>query len=76
MTERVGLVRSDGGLTSAKKRLADLLKKYRESAPAPFSRHPLETHNLLVAAQYVVQGAIDRKVNVGLHYNVDQEKPA
>jgi L-aspartate oxidase len=73
MTERVGIVRSDGGLSSAKKRLADLIKKFGEAAPAPFSRHPLETHNLLIAAQHVVQGAIDRKVNVGLHYNVDQE---
>jgi L-aspartate oxidase len=71
MTERVAIVRSNSGLTSAKRRVGDLLKEYNSSASAPFSRHPLETHNLLIAAQYVVQGAIDRKDNVGLHYNTD-----
>lgn len=73
MTERVGIVRTDGGLASAKRRVADLLKEYSRAAAAPFSRHPLETQNLLIAAQHVIQGAIDRKVNVGLHYNSDQE---
>jgi L-aspartate oxidase len=71
MTDRVAIVRSTSGLTSAKRRINDLIKEYGASAPAPFSRHPLETRNLLVAAQYVVQGAIDRKENVGLHYNID-----
>jgi L-aspartate oxidase len=76
MTERVGIVRSNSGLASAKKRVAELLKNYDALPAAPFSRHPLETRNLIVAAQYVVQGAIDRKVNVGLHYNVDNEPAA
>ena len=71
MTERVGIVRTDTGLVSAKKRVADLMREYKRAAPAPFSRHPLETHNLLVAAQFVIQGAIDRTENVGLHYNSD-----
>lgn len=72
MTERVGIVRSDSGLASVKRHISDLLRDYDKAAEAPFSRHPLETRNLLIAAQHVVQGAIERKVNVGLHYNVDQ----
>ncbi|HWA83932.1 MAG TPA: L-aspartate oxidase [Fimbriimonadaceae bacterium] len=72
MTDRVGIVRNNGGLTSAKRRVAELIKAYDAAHEAPFSRHPAETRNLLIAAQYVVQGAIDRKVNVGLHYNSDQ----
>jgi L-aspartate oxidase len=75
MTDRVAIVRSNSGLASAKRRINDLLKEYGASAPAPFSRHPLETRNLLVAARYVVQGAIDRKENVGLHYNSDLVDP-
>jgi L-aspartate oxidase len=71
MTERVGIVRSDSGLSSAKKRIAELVREYDRAQEAPFSRHPLETRNLLIAAQHVVQGAIDRKENVGLHFNID-----
>lgn len=72
MTENAGIVRTNSGLTGAKRKIADLLKTYDSAPEAPFSRHPAETRNLLVAAQFVVQGAIDRKVNVGLHYNIDQ----
>jgi len=71
MTEHVGIVRSNAGLAAAKKRIDELLRDFDKAPAAPFSRHPLETHNLLVAARAVIQGAIDRKVNVGLHYNVD-----
>lgn len=71
MTERVGIVRTNSGLSSAKVRVAELLADYSKSAEAPFSPHPLETHNLLIAAQFVVDGALSRGVNVGLHYNVD-----
>jgi len=73
MTEHVGIVRSNSGLASARKRVDELLRDFDRAPAAPFSRHPLETHNLLIAAREVVQGAIDRKVNVGLHYNVDNE---
>jgi L-aspartate oxidase len=72
MTERVGIVRSDNGLASARRRVGELLRDFERAQDAPFSRHPLETHNLLIAAQRVVQGAIDRKQNVGLHFNIDQ----
>ena len=71
-TEHAGIVRTNNGLTSAKRKIAELLKAYDSAPEAPFSRHPAETRNLLVAAQFVVQGAIDRKVNVCLHYNIDQ----
>ena len=71
MTERVGIVRSNRGLKSAQKRVMELEENYTQSSTAPFSPHPLETRNLLIAARYVVEGAIQRKENVGLHYNSD-----
>jgi len=43
-----------------------------ESLPrAPFSAYASEARNLLVTARHVTQGALDRKENVGLHYNAD-----
>ncbi len=73
MTECVGIVRSNAGLAKAKKRVGGLASEFGRAPDAPFSRHPLETHNLLVAAACVVDGALARKDNVGLHYNVDND---
>jgi len=72
MTDQVGIVRTDAGLNSAKNTVEHLIREY-ESAPfAPYSQHPLETYNLLLTARCVVRDGLARKVNVGLHYNVDQ----
>jgi L-aspartate oxidase len=72
MTDNVGIVRSTAGLKQARNVVKKLLKEYDQDEPeAPFSTHPLETHNLLVAATYVIDGALARKENVGLHYNID-----
>ncbi|MBS1716569.1 MAG: L-aspartate oxidase [Armatimonadetes bacterium] len=73
MTANVGIVRTNAGLAEAKAGVQQLLKEYESLPEAAFSRHPLETHNLLLGAQYVVEGAIARKANVGLHYNKDLE---
>jgi L-aspartate oxidase len=70
MTE-VGIVRNNAGLAAAKDQIGKLIAEYDASPAAPFSMHPLETRNLLVASLAVVEQAIACKVNVGLHYNED-----
>jgi L-aspartate oxidase len=71
MTADAGIVRHTADLQKGLKAVDDLLADYDRQPDAPFSPHPLETHNLLVTARYVVQDALDRKANVGLHYNAD-----
>lgn len=71
MMSDVGIERSNAGLAEAKQGINELIAEYDSLPSAPFSTHPLETRNLLLAAREVVAGAIARKVNVGLHFNVD-----
>ncbi len=71
MTSNVAIVRTNAGLEEAHRAIADLLKEFEALPTAPYSQHPAETHNLLVAASYVVNGARARKQNVGLHFNSD-----
>ena len=71
MTELVGIERTNKGLAEARKEILSLIRDYDGQPSAPYSPHPLETHNMLVAAKYVVEGAIARKENVGLHYNIN-----
>ncbi len=71
MTEHVGIVRNFGGLREAETDLAGLLDEYESLPATPYSAHPLETRNLIVAASYTVSGALRRNRNVGLHYNED-----
>jgi L-aspartate oxidase len=71
MTESVGIVRSDVGLRNAQEQIERLLTEYDQLAGAPHSQYSLETHNLLMAAREVVRGALGRRENVGLHFNVD-----
>lgn len=77
MTEKAGIVRDFDGLHEAQTTVAQLLEDYRKLPNAPFSRHPLETHNLLLSAQAVVSQALERTRNVGLHFNRDlEDQPA
>jgi L-aspartate oxidase len=71
MSQHVGVFRHTSGLLEAQETLERLTSEYAELPPAPFSAYSLETRNLLTAARYVVEGAIARKENVGLHYNAD-----
>ena len=71
MTNEAGIVRTFAGLRQARDEIDTLLADYAALPAAPFSSHPLETHNLLVAARFLVDGAIRRDRNVGLHYNAD-----
>ncbi len=71
MTSYVGIVRNNEGLNLARRSIEDLIRDYDSVSASPISAHPLETHNLLIAAREVVSGAIERTVNVGLHFNED-----
>lgn len=70
-TDNAGITRSNRGLQEGMRVNRALIEQYSASARAPFSQHALETHNLLVAAGKLFAGALERRENVGLHYNVD-----
>ncbi|MBI1755609.1 MAG: L-aspartate oxidase [Fimbriimonas ginsengisoli] len=71
MTADAGIVRTFAGLNHAKEEIERLVGQTDGLPEAAFSTHPLETRNLLEAARYVVEGALARKENVGLHFNAD-----
>ena len=71
MTSGAGIVRTNSGLAETWHAIHQLQSEYDSLPPAPFSTHPLETQNLLTAAEFVVDGAINRLENVGLHFNSD-----
>jgi len=71
MTDRVAIVRTTSGLKEAKEVVDRLVAEYESQPKSAYSQHPLETYNLLLAAQCVVEGALARTENVGLHYNSD-----
>jgi aspartate oxidase len=71
MTEHVGIVRTNRGLEQASSTVGTLVKQYEKLPAAPFSIYPVETHNLLITAKIVIESALRRTTNVGLHYNSD-----
>jgi len=71
MTDYVGIVRTNKGLDEAKRRIRELIDDYRNQPAAPYSVYCLEAYNLLLTGQKVVDMAIARKNNVGLHFNSD-----
>ena len=74
MWNLVGIVRSNSRLELAKRRLLssqkDVLNYYWKYK---IDRNLLELRNLVDVALLIVDGAIKRKENVGLHYNIDLE---
>lgn len=71
MTEFVGIIRTNAGLQQAQTVLDEIQAEYVSRPDAPFAAYPAETWNLIQAARYVIEGAIARRENVGLHYNLD-----
>jgi L-aspartate oxidase len=71
MTAEVGIVRTNHSLNEASNTIKALRREYESLPAAPFSPHPMETQNLLVASAFVVDGARKRDHNVGLHFNAD-----
>ena len=71
MTSHCGIVRTFAGLVEAQSKIQSLLIEYNSLPRSAFSPHPLETLNLLMAANSLVEGALLRQENVGLHFNTD-----
>ncbi len=71
MSTYAGIFRTNSGLSKLKEFVDQTLTRYDDPPSAPFSAYSAEARNLLVVAQYIANGAIARKSNIGLHYNAD-----
>lgn len=69
MWEQVGIVRSNLGLKHAVEQIDDMIA--RATIDEEFHVRGAEAANLLECARLITRAAKARKVNVGLHYNVD-----
>nr|AIE91525.1 L-aspartate oxidase (nadB) [uncultured marine group II/III euryarchaeote AD1000_12_B08] len=72
MSDDLGLVKSNWRMKRAQRRLALLNEEveriWRRCLP---SREIVELRNMVQLAQMIMAASLDRKVNVGLHYNLD-----
>jgi len=71
MTTYVAINRTNEGLQKAAQIQRQLIAEYERKPSAPFARYPRESRHILEAAKYVIDGAIARRQNVGLHFNLD-----
>ncbi len=71
MTHHAGIVRTSAGLRSAVSGIKQLQKSFDALPDSPVATYPVETRNLLIAAKFVVEQALARQQNVGLHFNSD-----
>ena len=71
MTQNVGIVRTFACLREQRETVASILDEMDALPEAPFSAYTLEARNLAVASRHVVEGALERDRNVGLHFNAD-----
>jgi len=72
MSKYVGIVRSNSRLKKAKSRVNLLFKETQdEFAEHIPSRSVLELRNMINVAHLIIEQAIKRKENKGLHYNID-----
>jgi L-aspartate oxidase len=71
MSRNVAVFRRTAELSQTLNQIQGWLSEMESLPRAPFSAYASEARNLLVTARHVTQGALDRKENVGLHYNAD-----
>lgn len=71
MMEAVGIVRRESVMTEALKTLRNLEAEYHECPKSTYSAYSLEAENMLSIAPLVVEAALARDRNVGLHYCLD-----
>lgn len=72
MSAHLAVFRSNDGLAEMGETLERLGRDIERGRRAPFSPYAKETENLVEAARHVHAGAVNRKENVGIHFNVDQ----
>ena len=74
MTRDVGIHRSGQRLQRAQRRLThlrtEIMELWRSCRP---TRDLVELRNLIIAAEEVTKAALERKINVGLHHNYDND---
>ena len=74
MSQHAGVFRTTAGLETVH---SDILKVQDEMAKASrtrFSQYAFEAENIATLAELVTRAALERKENVGLHYNEDLVK--
>ncbi|HWP31008.1 MAG TPA: L-aspartate oxidase [Fimbriimonadales bacterium] len=80
MWEKAGIVRSNKGLEEAANTIHEMIEavrtRHRSDKDKTFLRKGSEAANMLECARLIVQAAIARKENVGLHYNIDLDTSA
>ena len=73
MSDDVGLVRRNERLQRAQRKVLHIGEEidriWRSSKP---TRKLVELRNMSIVSSLVIDAAISRKENVGLHYNLDQ----
>jgi aspartate oxidase len=69
MWDEVSIVRRDRGLINARETIAELISEAGDGEQ--FYVAGAETSNLLECANLIVEAAIARRTNVGLHFNAD-----
>ena len=74
MMDKVGIVRNNLGLRHAAESIEELASEAQQGDR--FHVSGAEAGNMIEAARIVVRHAIERKVNVGLHYNSDLGPPS
>ncbi|MGI8924847.1 MAG: L-aspartate oxidase [Fimbriimonadales bacterium] len=73
MWEGVAIVRRTRGLKHAHDAIEGIIDEVGEGSE--FYVGGAEAANLIECARQIVEGALDRKINVGLHYNADLGPP-
>ncbi len=71
MSRNLGIFRTNSGLAEMAKLLKTTRKNLGRLPEAPFVPYAQEAINLLTLAELITNSAINRKTNIGLHYNAD-----
>lgn len=71
MSQYAAIFRTTDGLIKAQAAITDLDQEIDRLPTADFSSYAHEAVNMVTASRFVVDQALARKENVGLHYNAD-----
>ena len=74
MTKKCSIVRVEQGLLDARKKIGDIFLKMDHTALHTVKG--METYNIAVVAQAIIEAALKRRKSVGAHYRIDDEGEA